>query len=121
MEKPGEGVSAFLAEPSNLDKGQLKLLTKRAWKGVKPEQEKAFLAKLKGIMDKNDVNDPAGLDKLLGNSIVTWMISDHDKNNDTKWKPLLYRANYKSRKKLAESAIDSKEVFKRIIKDCCSK
>ena len=121
LEKPGEGVSAFLAEPSNLDKDQLKLLTKRAWKGVKPEQEKAFLAKLKGIMDKNDVNDPAGLDKLLGNSIVTWMISDHDKNNDTKWKPLLYRANYKSRKKLAESAIDSKEVFKRIIKDCCSK
>ena len=45
LEKPQEGVNAFLAEPSNLDKDQLKLITKRAWKGIKPEQEKAFLAK----------------------------------------------------------------------------
>lgn len=124
LEKPQEGIESFLAEPDNLDKDQLKLITKRAWKGVKPEQEKAFLAKLKGIMDKNNVTDPAGLDKLTGNSTVTWMVSDHDKNNDTKWKPLLYRADYKSRKKelpVNESIISSREIIKRIIKDCCSR
>lgn len=124
LEKPQEGVESFLAEPSNLNKDQLKLITKRAWKGVRPEQEKAFLAKLKGIMDKNNVSDPAGLDKLAGNTIVTWMLSDHDKNNDNKWKPLLYRADYKSPRSkapISESTIDSKEIIKRIIRDCCTK
>ena len=124
VEKPQEGVSAFLAEPKNLDVDQLKLITKRAWKGVKPEQEKAFLAKIKGIMDKNNVNDPAGLNKLANNTTVTWMISDHDKNNDTKWKPSLYRADYKSpksRASMSESTVGSKEIIKRIIKSCCSR
>jgi hypothetical protein len=124
LEKPQEGVESFLAEPNNLNKDQLKLITKRAWKGVRPEQEKAFLAKIKGIMDKNNVSDPAGLDKLAGNTIVTWMLSDHDKNNDNKWKPLLYRADYKSPRSkapISESTIDSKEIIKRIIKDCCTK
>ena len=75
-------------------------------------------------MDKNNVSDPAGLDKLAGNTIVTWMLSDHDKNNDNKWKPLLYRADYKSPRSkapISESTIDSKEIIKRIIKDCCTK
>lgn len=124
LEKPQEGAGAFLAEPDNLDKDQLKLITKRAWKGVKPEQEKAFLAKLKGIMDKNNVSDPAGLDKLAGNTTVTWMISDHDKNNESKWKPLLYRADYKSPKSrtaVSESTVNNKEILKRIIKSCCTK
>ena len=124
VEKPQEGVSAFLADPSNLNVDQLKLITKRAWKGVKPEQEKAFLAKIKGIMDKNNVTDPAGLDKLDNNTTVTWMISDHDKNNDTKWKPSLYRADYKSpksRASMSESTAGSKEIIKRIIKSCCSR
>ena len=122
--KPQEGTRSFLAEPNNLDKDQLKLLTKRAWKAIKPEQEKAFLAKLKGIMDKNNVTDPAGLDKLANNTTVTWMISDHDKNNDTKWKPSLYRADYKSpksRASMSESTVGSKEIIKRIIKSCCSR
>jgi len=124
LERPQEGADAFLAEPSNLDRDQLKLITKRAWKGVKPEQEKAFLAKLKGIMDKNNVTDPAGLDSLAGNTTVTWMLSDHDKNSDTKWKPLLYRADYKSpksRASVSESTVDSREILKRIIKSCCTK
>ena len=127
LEKPEEGIEAFLAEPNNLDKAQLKLITKRAWKGVKPNQEKAFLAKLKGIMNKYNVDDPAGLDALSGSATVSWMLSDHDKNSDVKWKPLLYRADYKTRKKsdskapLKESITVSREVLKRIIKDCCSK
>ena len=124
LEKPQEGVESFLAEPGNLDKDELKLITKRAWKGVKPEQEKAFLAKLKGIMDKNNVTDPAGLDRLAGNTTVTWMLSDHDKNSDTKWKPLLYRADYKSPKtrvSISESTVGSREILKRIIKSCCSR
>jgi hypothetical protein len=124
LEKPQEGIESFLAEPSNLGKDQLKLITKRAWKGVKPEQEKAFLAKLKGIMDKNNITDPVGLDSLAGNTTVTWMLSDHDKNNDTKWKPLLYRADYKSprsRASISESTVNNKEILKRIIKSCCTK
>ena len=124
LDKPQEGVESFLAEPNNLGKDQLKLITKRAWKGVRPEQEKAFLAKLKGIMDKNNITDPAGLDNLAGNTTVTWMLSDHDKNNDTKWKPLLYRADYKSpksRASVSESTVGSREILKRIIKSCCSK
>jgi hypothetical protein len=124
LEKPQEGIESFLAEPSNLSRDQLKLITKRAWKGVKPEQEKAFLTKLKGIMDKNNVTDPAGLDQLAGNTTVTWMLSDHDKNSDKKWKPLLYRADYKSPKSKAsvsESTVGSREILKRIIKSCCSK
>jgi len=124
LDKPQEGVESFLAEPNNLGKDQLKLITKRAWKGVRPEQEKAFLAKLKGIMDKNNITDPAGLDNLAGNTTVTWMLSDHDKNNDTKWKPLLYRADYKSpksRASVSESTVGSREILKRIIKSCCTK
>ena len=124
LEKPQEGIESFLAEPNNLDKDQLKLLTKRAWKAVEPEQEKAFLVKLKGIMDKNNVADPAGLDKLTNSTTVTWMISDHDKNNNTKWKPLLYRADYKSpksRTSVSESAVNNREILKRIIKGCCTK
>lgn len=124
LEKPQEGIESFLAEPSNLDKDQLKLITKRAWKGVRSEQEKAFLVKLKGIMDGNNVADPAGLDKLAGNTTLTWMLSDHDKNSDTKWKPLLYRADYKSprsKASISESIVNNKEILKRIIKSCCSR
>jgi len=124
LEKPQEGIESFLAEPSNLSKDQLKLITKRAWKGVKPEQEKAFLTKLKGIMDKNNVTDPAGLDKLAGSTTVTWMLSDHDKNSDTKWKPLLYRADYKSPKSkasISESTVNNREILEHIIKSCYTK
>ena len=119
LEKPKESVNAFLKDPDNLDKGQLKLITKRAWQEVDPKQEEAFIGKLKGIMDKNNVTTPGGLNALAGNSTVTWMLSDQAKNNpDNQWKNKLFASGYKGGKK---AIAESREVFKHIIKSCCSR
>lgn len=127
-EKPKESVEAFLKDPNNLDKDQLKLLTKRAWRQVGDSQEKAFLMKLKGILDRYNVTSPKGIGDLTGSSTIAWMLSDHDKNNrDNAWKDKLFPKGYvgkgsgaKVKTQVKESAIN-KEIFERLIKSCCSK
>lgn len=127
LEKPKEAVDAFLADPTNLDKDQLKLITKRAWKGLEPEQEKAFLNKLKNILDKYKIDTPGKIDALAGNTTVTWMLSDQSKNNpENAWKDKLFPGGYpgkgtgRKRASVSES-LNTKDIFKRIIESCCHK
>jgi hypothetical protein len=90
-EKPGEGIYAFLAEPNNLNKDQLNLITKRAWEKMQPEQEKAFLDKTKKIIDRHRLSYQSRTpEKKIPSGLYT-SILNHDKQNpDNKWKDVLF-------------------------------
>lgn len=128
-EKPKESINAFLAEPDNLDKDQLKLITKRVWRAVESDQEEAYLEKLGKIFDKYGVDTPGKIDKLIGNSAITWMLSDQAKNNpDNSWKDKLFPGGYpgkgtgrKRKVDVKESTVDNRKIFEQIIKSCCSR
>jgi hypothetical protein len=80
---PAKAAESFLSEPNNLDKNQLKLITKRTHEQItSPEQEKIYLTKLKGIIDKYDLKRPKDIDDFTGNVALTWGLSDHDKKNE---------------------------------------
>jgi hypothetical protein len=90
-EKPSEGIEAFLAEPNNLNKDQLNLITKRAWEKMQPEQEKAFLDKTKKIINKYNISYQSRTpEKKIPSGLYT-SILNHDKQNpDNKWKNVLF-------------------------------
>lgn len=121
LEKPREAINAFLAEPNNLDKDQLKLITKRTHKQLDSREEEAYLSKLKSIIDKHNIKSPQELNAITGNSALTWGLSDHDKNSEEKWKDILFPGGYlgkkgfkRSKDKITES-VDDKEVLRRTI------
>ena len=79
---PVKAAESFLAEPNNLDKDQLKLITKRTHEQIKnPEQEKIYLTKVKGIIDKYNLKRPDDINNLTGNDNFTWGLSNHDRKN----------------------------------------
>jgi hypothetical protein len=126
-EKPKEAISAFLAEPDNLDKDQLKLITKRTHTYLSPKEEKIYLKKLKAIIDKYNIKSPQELNTITGGTALTWGLSDHDKNSNEKWKGILFPGGYlgakgfKRSKNLANESIDNREIIKQIVKSCCSR
>ena len=115
-EMPGQGIEAFLANPDNLDRDQLNLITKRSWKQITPDKEKEFLSKVKKIIDKYDLKLIAR-DTKSGKVLPSGLyvsILNHDKENpDNKWKDILYPKTTS----LRESTTDSREIFKQIIKN----
>jgi len=121
LEKPREAINAFLSEPNNLDKDQLKLITKRTHQQLSPKEEEVYLTKLKAIIDKYNIKAPQELNAITGNTGLTWGLSDHDKNSNVKWKDILFPGGYlgkkgfkRSKDKITES-IDDREVLRRTI------
>jgi hypothetical protein len=139
LEKPAQAAEAFLAEPDNLDKDQLKLITKRTYKEIaKSGQEEAFLNKLKKIIAKynvttlaqlTDLTKEQGKSKKYSTSVVA-NIYNHDSANKKEHEASLKAKEenpddpsikvipldkWKDRLSLKESTIDDKEVLRRTI------
>lgn len=121
LEKPREAIDAFLAEPSNLAKDQLKLITKRTHTKLDPEEEKVYLSKLKAIIGKYNIKSPQEINAITGNKALTWGLSDHDKNSNEKWKDILFPGGYLGKKGFRRSkdtiteSIDDREILRRTI------
>ena len=132
-DNPKKAAIGFLAEPDNLDKDQLKLLTKRVGVDIPEEQEKALLSKLKKIIDKYKIKSPGELNTLdptrkkAFDVMFSMQAGDAIKKGKEDWKDILWPKGYpgrgtgaKRKTSVAES-IGEKDIFKQIIKSCCSK
>ena len=88
---PKQGVEAFIAEPDNLDKDQLNLITKRAFKQIQPNEEKTFLIKVKKIIDKYNIDKQSRNKETRLPSGLYQSINSHDNEHpDNKWMDILY-------------------------------
>lgn len=138
IEKPEEAAVAFLADLNNLDKEQLKLITKKTYKALTtPEQEKAFLDKFKKILTrynvksrKDFVNLTKDPDKVYsrGYSSPAWAnLTNHDAEFKQQWVDLLFPGGYPGRgtgmprKASVNESVDNREIIKQIVKSCCSR
>ena len=122
-----KGVEGFIAEPDNLNKDQLKLLTKRAAIGITPEQEKALLTKLKKIIDKYNVKSQGELNKLdparknAFDVMFSLQAGDAIEKGKEDWKDILWPEGYPGRgtgmkrKASITESVDDKEVLRRTI------
>lgn len=129
-----KGIDAFLADPNNLDKDQLKFLTKRSGVGITPEEEETLLKKLKKIVDKYNVKSPGELNALnperkkAFDVMFSLQAGDAIKKEKEDWRDVLWPKGYpgrgtgaKRKDPVSESTVDSRELFKHIIKTCCSR
>lgn len=112
-EKPGEGIDAFLADPNNLDRDQLKLITKNAWKQIDASKERAFLSKVKKIVDKYDIEyQSRNVDTRVPSGLYLSILNHDRENKENKWKDRIF-----SRKK---ATVEAKKIFEHIVRGCCS-
>jgi len=124
---PKKAASGFLAEPDNLDKDQLRLLTKRVGVDIPEEQEKALLSKLKKIIDKYKIKSPGELNTLdltrknAFDVMFSMQAGDAIKKGKEDWRDVLWPKGYpgrgtgaKRKTSVAES-IGEKDMFKQLI------
>jgi hypothetical protein len=128
-----QGIDAFLAQPSNLGKDQLRFLTKRSGVDITTEEEKALLNKLKKIIDKYNVKSPGELNALdptrknAFDVMFSLQAGDAIKKGKEDWKSILWPEGYRNRgtgakrKTPVAESVSNREVLKRIIKDCCTR
>jgi hypothetical protein len=128
-----KGIDAFLAEPGNLDKDQLKFLTKRSGVGITPEEEEVLLSKLKKIIGKYNIKGPGELNALdptrknAFDVMFSLQAGDAIKKGKGDWRDILWPKGYPGRgtgakrKAAVAESLDSKEVFRRIIKNYIGK
>ena len=129
-----KGVEGFIADPNNLDKDQLRFLTKRAGVDIAPEQEKILLGKLKKIIDKYGVKSSGELNKLDPTRTNAFDGMFHQQGIDAQargredWRDVLWPTGYpgrgvnaKKRDSTTNESIDNREIIKQIVKSCCSR
>jgi hypothetical protein len=128
-----KGIEGFLAEPNNLDKDQVRFLTKRSGVGITPKEEKALLKKLGKIIVKYNVKSPGELNTLdptrknAFDVMFSLQAGDAIKKGKEDWRDILWPEGYPGRgtgakrKAAVAESLNSKEVFKHIIKNYISK